>query len=223
MEQKGTIRQQNLRKILLSKYLPSDTIDPAWDTSRLQGSLFEKDFTEVYHDLGGLQPFPGFIFHVPLMEFGRFCVVLDEAIQFNRYRAKTLRAGFYENLMSFPLTKYRSYCRKYETVCIKAGTAGRLWTNETAERHFGLPQAPGDLGLSGSPAWKLTALRDLATDMLARQKKIRLLRLSVWDDLMLGGKLMKLNELLRCPGDYEQEMILKFIERKIIRLYADHF
>ncbi len=219
--QKGSIKQQNLRKILLGKYLPSGSIDPAWNTADFRGSVYEKDFLEAYEELGGRLPFPEFIFHVPLMEFGRFCVLLDEAIRFNRYRAKTLRSDFYENLMSFPLSKYRSYCRKYETECIKAGTAGRLWTSDVAEQHFGSAQAPGDLGLSGSPGWKLTALKDLATDMLARKKKIRLLRIAVWDDLLINGKLVKINELLMSPEKHEQEAILKFVERRMVGLYAD--
>jgi hypothetical protein len=223
MGTKRSIREENFRKILLSKYLPNEELNPKFSMWELNGSYPEKTFLETYRALEGKDVFPETSFTVPFMEFGRFSVVFDDAIHFNRYRAKTLRSSFYENISSFPLMKYRSYCRKYESECLKSGTARPEWTNREAEQYFGVGEAPGDLGLSGSPGWKLTALTDFATDLIARQRKIRLLRISVWDDIFINQKLVRFKDLLISPGKQETELILKFVERKVFGLYADDF
>jgi hypothetical protein len=193
------------------------------NTKELLDSFDKEMFLDVYRSLGGQKAFPEMVFTMPFMEFGRFCVLLDEPIHFNRYRAKTLRSVFYENLNSFPLMKYRTYCRKYETECLKAGTSNPFWTNSLAEQHFGPSQASGDLGLRGSSGWKLTALKDFSIDLIARQRKIRLLRMSVWDDMMVNMSLKKLNDILISPGKQEVDLINKFVERKVVGLYADDF
>jgi len=81
----------------------------------------------------------------------------------------------------------------------------------------------GDLGLKGSSGWKMTAFKDFLTDLICRHRKIRLLRISVWDDLMVNRRLQKFNELLMSPGNKETELILKYVERKVVGLYADDF
>lgn len=223
MKVQRSIREENLNNVLLSKYIPVDELNHSFSTWELQGTFYEKRFLEGYQSLGGKADFPEIKFNVPFMEFGRFCALLDEHIHFNKYRSKTLRSPFYDALSSFPLMKYKSYSRKYELDCLKAGTSNPAWTNQEAERHFGPSQANGDLGLSGSAGWKLTAFKDFAIDMIARQRKIRMLRVSVWDDLLIHKKLVKFNEILMSPGNTETELILKFIERKMIGLYVDDF
>lgn len=223
MKEGKSIRTQNLYQILLSKYLPSEEVTREFNTVEFEGTFLEKSFLDVYSALDGKEEFPYIKFKVELLEFGRFCIMLDEAIHFNRYRAKTLRSEFYNTLTSFPLMKYRSYCRKYEVECIKAGTSLTAWTNDEAEAYFGPSQQSGDLGLSGSSGWKMTAFKDFVIDLIARKRKIRLLRIAVWDDLMINKKLKKFNELLISPGHVESELILKYIERKLIGLYADDF
>ena len=223
MKEKRTIREENMHKILLSKYLPAQELDHSFSTWELKKTFDEKVFLETYQVLEGRETFPEIKFTVPLMEFGRFCVLFDEPIHFNRYRAKTLRSSFYDNLTSFPLMKFRTYCRKYEVECLKSGTASGIWTNDEAEQHFGPSQSTGDLGLSGSSGWKMTAFKDFTVDLIARHRKIRLVRISVWDDLMVHKKFIKLKELLVSPTKPEAELILNFVERKIVGLYADDF
>lgn len=216
-----SIRVQNLHHILSGKYPPAEQINPVFSTKELEETIEWGKFMEVYSALGGKKDFPQLRFDVPFLEFGRFCVLLDEAIHFNRYRAKTLRSPFYDGLVSFPLMKYRTYCRKYEVECLKTGTSKPYWTNPEAEAHFGPSQQSGDLGLNGSSGWKLHALRQFLIDLVGRKRKIRLLRISVWDDLMISNKLVKFNEVLRSPGRTESERILSYVERKVIGLYAD--
>jgi len=223
MINKPSIRVQNLTKVLTSKYLPAEEINRKFSSDELKDTFDAKSVRETYEALGGMQDFPRINFHVPFIEFGRFCVLLDEPLHFNRYRAKTLRSPFYESLSSFPLMKYRTYCRKHEVECIKAGTSNPHWTNMEAEYHFGPSQESGDLGLKGSAGWKLNAYKDLLIDIISRHRKIRVLRIAVWDDLMINRSLKKFNEILRSPGSQETEQILKHVERKIVGLYADDF
>ncbi len=223
MNKKYSIRTEKLNKVLLTKYIPAEQINRKMNSDELQGSFFEKQFQEAYEILGGEDPLQKIIHEPPFLEFGRFCVLLDEPIHFNRYRAKTLRSPIYENLSAFPAMKYRTYCRNYEVECLKVGTSKPNWTNTEAELHFGASQQSGDLGLSGSSGWKLIAMQDLLTDMICRKKKIRLLRISVWDDLMVQKNLRKFNELLISPTPQATELILKYVERKVIGLYADDF
>ena len=218
-----TIRERNLHQILLSKYIPAEELNHNFSTWELKGSFFEKELLETYKLLGGGEAFPEIKIHVPFREFGRFCVLLDEQIHFNRYRNKTLRSSFYENLSSFPLMKYKSYSRKYELECLKSASSNPAWTNDEAENHFGPSQVSGDLGLSGSAGWKMTAFKDFAIDLIVRHRKIRLVRIAVWDDLMIHKKLKKFNDLLMSPGQTEAELLLKYVERKVIGLYADDF
>ncbi len=221
--QKQSIRLRNLSHILNSQYIPAEEIQRKFSSNEIKNTFYEKACLESYKTLDGIQEYPNIVFQVPFLEFGRFCILLDEAIHFNRYRSKTLRSPFYDQLTSFPTMKYRTYCRKHEVECMKAGTANPFWTNHEAEMHFGPSQENGDLGLKGSSGWKLTAFKDLLTDMICRQRKIRLLRISVWDDLMVNRSLKKFNELLMSPGKKETELILKYVDRKVVGLYADDF
>jgi hypothetical protein len=223
MQEKKSIRVQNLSRILLSKYIPAEEINRKFSSAELKGAFDEKLCLDTYENLEGKKPFPEITFNVPFLEFGRFCILLDEAIHFNRYRAKTLRSAFYAKLSSFPAMKYRTYCRKYEMECMKTGTSNPSWTNVESEYHFGASQQSGDLGLSGSAGWKMTAFKDFLADLICRQRKIRLLLIPVWEDLMVNKNLKKFNELLMSPGSQETEQILKYVERKIVGLYADDF
>jgi len=223
MNEKRNVREANLWKILASKYIPTEEIDTKISTTELIGTRFEGDLLEAYKLLEGKATFPDIKFPFNILEFGRFHVVLDDVTHFNRYRAKTLKLDFYEQLASFPLAKYRIYSRNFETECLKAAASGQLWTNAEAEKHFGHSQVSGDLGLSGSAGWKLTALKDVAVDLIARKRKMRMLRLAVWDDLMILHNLKRLNELLVSPRSAETEAILKLVEKRLMGLYADDF
>lgn len=223
MKTHSSIRAQNLAKILLTKYIPAEQINRKFSSLELKGTFEEKIMLEAYKSLGGLHSFPEITFEVPFLEFGRFCVLLDESIHFNRYRARTLRSSLYEGLSSFPAMKYRTYCRNFESECMKVGASNSFWTNTESEYQFGPSQTSGDLGLSGSSGWKLMAFKDFLIDLVCRNRKIRLLRISVWDDLMVQNTLKRINELLVSPNTQVAEQLLKYVDRKVIGLYADDF
>lgn len=214
------LKTRNLHKILTQKYLPAETLPKSINTSIFKNGIFSENILSVYRELGGKQHFPTMDIETFPMEFGKFCVVLDDQMHFNHYRLITLRAAFYENAPNFPLENYKLYCRRYEKECLKSGIKPMIWSNPEAEKHFGPSLDPGDLGLQGSSGWKLTAFKDFMQDIYARHKKIRLLRLSVWDELMVNKQLVRLNDFLMTPASKDNEIFLNFAERKVINLYA---
>lgn len=213
------IRNKNLEKILLSKYIPADQLPASYKANALLKSGLGKEIEEVYDQLGGKGNLNQF--HIPgfALEFGRFCVILDDQLQFNRYRLTTLRSPLYKKIPSFPLQKYRSYCKKYESECLKSGMRLNTWTYPEAEKHFGRAQDPGDLGLTGSPGWKYNAYVAFLQDMMAVHNKIRLIRLSIWDELMINNRLVKVNDMLFNPSEKDTGKVTQFFERKLIHSY----
>lgn len=221
MAESPSIRTQNLRKILYSKYNPVD--DRGGNTPKaelLLKGLHRIEIDDVYRDLGGLRDWKHIAIPIFPMRFLKFSAVLDEQRQFNHYRLRTLKSDFYSRTAYFPLEKYRHYCVKHEKDCLKAGVNRHHWTNPLAEEHFGPSQIPGDLGLSGSSGWKMQAFLDFLQDVYAFQKKERLLRLSVWDEVMVEKQLVRINELLLHPDKRNAEILLQYLERRVFGLYA---
>jgi hypothetical protein len=70
---------------------------------------------------------------------GGVVIELDEELHFNRYRARTLAEPWARNL---PWREtYLVMCDQHEDDCLRAGSWGKRWTNESCERMFG-PAAP---------------------------------------------------------------------------------
>lgn len=182
--------------------------------------ISQTQLQQVYESLGGIGARPCIEIKGYQMTFGKFVVELDDQLHFNKYRLITLRNDIYEQLHGIDVNKFRMYCRKFEKECLKSGTSKGIWTNNQAEKCFGPAETPGDLGLNGASGWKLFAYQQFVKDLFAARHKVRLLRLSIWDEIMFNRQLIKLNDLLLNPGKEEAELLLKFIERKIIRLYA---
>ncbi len=215
-----SIRRKNLQKILQSKYLPAERYEKKYSAGVIKSADLQRWLKDSYSELGGQHdyhsiPIPGFE-----LEFGNFCVMLNEQLQFNRYRSLTLRSDMYQQLTSFPLSKYRIYCRKMEGECLKSGKSNPYWTNYEAEYHFGKPMEPGDLGLSGSSGWKLRAIQAMLNDAVSYQLGIRVVHLSIWDDVLIGNKLTRLGELLFNPDKQSEGYFLKYFERQLIKTYA---
>lgn len=171
---------------------------------------------EVYQELGGQdQPPPVFLNFTA--ELPGWALMLDTEINFNRYRNITLRSELYDELPSFPLNNYRRFCRMYEKDCIKVASAGHLWTNKEAEFHFGKSEAPGDLGLNGSAGWKLRAYQDFYIDLVQLMLPYKIMRMTVYDQLMVSGKMVKLKELLLSQKSASVTLLGKYITRMAIR------
>jgi hypothetical protein len=119
----------------------------------------------LYRELGGVLAIPTWRPGPWDLAFaGPLVVELDEELHFNRYRALTLNASWGSDL---PWTEaYRSHCASHENRCLKAGTWGRRWSNDSCARMFtGGP--PGQLDGPGAPRWKQRAFYDAIKDSAA--------------------------------------------------------
>lgn len=150
------------------------------------------EIQNTYIKLGGLQDIFPIRFGGWDMEFDTVVVELDEQRHFNRYRNLTLESSIYKYLPRFPLEPYKQYCSNYEVQCLKAGGFGGYWTKDSCERHFGKPSDPKDLSRNGSPRWKQRAFYDYLKDICILTSNIPLVRISIWDIILMEGK----NELV---------------------------
>lgn len=215
-----TIRQKNLRKILSTKYLENNTITFI-DSKDLVKTSFHKYYQEAFELLGGHGAAPDISLKGYFFENVKFSLELDELLFFNRYRLKTLRSEIYNSFPGIKADMQRIYCNKYEKECQKVGSTRQVWTSHQAEKIFGRSEDPGDFGLNGSAGWKLTALENTLKDIYAKYKKIRLLRIAVWDEIMVNKQLVKIGDLLTNPDQKAAEHLLHHIERRVINLFAD--
>ena len=170
---------------------------------------------KVYRELGGI------LDKVPLnlrpwdMEIDGIAVELDEELHFNRYRAKTLECPLYYDLAKFPLRGYRQYCLDYEQKCLSAGGYGGKWTNVSCERQFGEAGVPGDLSGEGAPRWKQRAFYDFIKDLAPLVIGIRVARLSIWDQVDLGGTSFTVGQILKQRKQEASRPLLKLIKDRV--------
>lgn len=80
---------------------------------------------------------------------------------------------------------YLKYATEFEDICRKERGWGGCWTKAPAERLFGPPGPRRERDGAGSPRWKQRALYDAMRDVTALHGDVRLVRMSVYDDL--GG------------------------------------
>ncbi len=159
-------------------------------------SGIEDEINNVYKALGGILE----IFPVRLkkwdMEVNGVAVELDEERHFNRYRQITLRSMAYNDIRSFPLDTYKNYCKLYEKDCIRTASFSGYWTNNSCENQFGCASKPGILDGSGSPRWKQRAFYDYLRDITPLVSGVRVARVSIWDDLFVHNKKVKVANIL---------------------------
>ncbi len=215
-----TLKEKNLKSILSLKYLENDNITFI-ETKKLISTPFEKELINVLELLAGRKELPETRINGYFFESRKFALEYDDQLSYNRYRLKTFRSDIYQNFPGIKLDKVRNYCNKYEKECLKSGSAPGLWTNPEAENLFGKAEQPGDFGLNGASGWKLRAYQDFLKDIYSRFSKVRLLRISCWDEILINKQLHKIGDLLNNPSEKTAEHILKFIERRVINLYID--
>lgn len=214
------IREKNLIKILSLKYLENDNITFI-DSKDIKPGPFRDRYNEAYHALGAKGMAPEMSLKGYLFENTKFVLELDDRLTYNRYRLKTLRSDIYDSFPGINVERHRIYCNKFENECLKAGSAKGIWTNPESEAVFGKSEQPGDFGLNGSSGWKRMAMENFLKDLYARYKKLRLLRISVWDEILINKQLVKLVDLLSNPDKKTVEHILNHIERRVINLFSD--
>jgi len=206
-----------LLEIIKSTDLPVET-DFTLDVNHhyLKGKG-EELLDEVFLDLGGKGA-------TPLLErlkfdfkINRFVFIYDDEVHFNRYRLISLKCSIYD-AFSFPWRDaYLRLCRNFERECQKAGSQERIWNGPPlASKVFGKSGDYGDLNGSGSSGWKLNAYNDAQYDLLSRLHGYRLIRIPMYENLMIGGSLRKIDDLLIRPAESFELGIKNWFQRKLI-------
>lgn len=186
------------------------------DTTALQKVYKSEDTIEVYQSLGGTDDLTKIPFAEPDFWIGDHYLIIDDALSFHRYRLATLRSPSYQEIGTLDINNYRRYCRQFESECIKSGVRTNVWTNKNSERHFGVASDPGDFFANGSPGWKYSAFADYLLDAYAHQIGLSLIRLPIYANLMLGGRLERLDKIL-LKGD---EQSTKYAAQHLARVLA---
>lgn len=172
---------------------------------------------EIFQELGG----QGTGITLDRLKFDfkieRFVVLYDDDTHFNRYRLSTLKTELY-TFFTFPWAdSYKRQCRTHERDCLKGGLQERIWNGPPiARKVFGRSEEPGDLTANGSAGWKLNAYNDAQYDLLSRLHGLKLIRISPYENLMLGGSLKKIDDLLLNPKEEHQVAIANWFKRKLV-------
>lgn len=145
----------------------------------------------------------------------KFVIVLDEEISFNRYRRKTLKSTIYNKQTMVNTGQYQRYCRTYEQNCLKVGLQQEIWSNERSELLFGKPSAPGDFFANGAPGWKLIAFQNFLQDVYALNNRWNYHRISIYDNLLVEGKLQSLGKLLQTGQENYHKTIFNNLNARL--------
>jgi hypothetical protein len=170
---------------------------------------------EVYAELGGNDKSP--ILGRLKIDFkvGRHLFVYDDAYHFNRYRLQTLKSDVYSVFNFQWKTQYVRLCRSHERECLLSGLQERIWEGPPlAGQCFGRSEEPGDLSGNGSSGWKLNAYNDVQYDLISRLQGYRIIRIPAYENLMIGGSLKKIDQLLRSPNEATLKAIAAWLLRK---------
>lgn len=170
---------------------------------------------EVFECLGGSGG-------IPLLDrlkfdfkINRYLFIYDDAVHFNRYRLHTLKTAIYLTFAFSWAESYKRLCRNYEKDCLKAGLQERIWQGPPiADRVFGRSELAGDLSGNGASGWKLNAYNDAQYDLTSRLHGYKLIRIPMYENLMIGGSLKRIDELLLRPTEENSKAILSWLNRK---------
>jgi hypothetical protein len=173
--------------------------------------------SETFSLLGGTGSLP--VLEKVKFDFkiNRFVFLYDDAVHFNRYRLHSLKSSLYENFTFSWVDGYKRLCRSFEKECLKAGLQQRIWEGPPlAQKAFGHCEQPGDLSGNGSSGWKLNAYNDVQYDLLSRLHGYKLIRIPMYENLMIGGGLKKIDDLLLRPSDEIHQGVINWINRKMV-------
>jgi len=195
------------------KYEPDFSLD-------VSASLFDKKSLEwlrsSYEQLGGKEK----AIRLSTLRFDfaidRFLFLYDDAVHFNRYRSLTLKNDLYTAFTFSWAVAYERLCRQQERACLQAGLQERIWNGPPlASKCFGPSEESGDLSGNGSAGWKLNAYNDMQYDLISRLHGFKLVRIPVYETIMTGGNLKKIDQLLLNPSETTMETMGKWLNRKL--------
>lgn len=212
-----SVKLKNLSSVLLNSenLKPAKIEKPIISWKHLEKSVLKDEVLRIYRELGGLNEIPTIQVKGYDIELENTIIMLDDEEHFNRYRSITLRSDIYSQYTGFQVEKYRSYCRTYERDCLKSCSYGKEWEDLQSVKEFGKAGEKGDLFYEGSPVWKFRAFQDFLVDISSLIFKFSLVRVSVWDNLLINNKMYKINDILLTSNADLRKALLKNLERKI--------
>lgn len=171
---------------------------------------------EVFMELGGTGSPP--ILEKLKFDFkiNRTLFLYDDEVHFNRYRLISIKSAIYDHF-SYPWRDtYLRLCRNFEKECLKAGSQERIWNGPPlASKVFGKSEEFGELSGNGSSGWKLNAYNDAQYDLMSRLHGYKLIRIPMYENLMIGGSLRKIDDLLIRPSEQMEQGIKNWFLRKL--------
>lgn len=171
---------------------------------------------EVFRELGGTGSPP--ILEKLKFDFkiNRTVFLYDDEVHFNRYRLTSIKSAIYDHF-SYPWRDtYLRLCRTFEKECLKAGSQERIWNGPPlAPKVFGKSEEFGELSGNGSSGWKLNAYNDAQYDLMSRLHGYKLIRIPMYENLMIGGSLRKIDDLLIKPSEQMEQGIKNWFLRKL--------
>lgn len=208
-------RQEILSGILNNHFEPGSNPGNSISLIDLKKAGLVNEVSRIWKKLGGQGEDHPLEFGGWDLLFAGLIVELDEEQHFNRYRNTTLGSFLYHIFNGCDITDYTKYCVIHEPDCLRKSSWGKYWTSPSSEKYFGHPGFNGNLTENGSPRWKQRAFYDYLRDVFAISYQIRLVRVSIYDKLIICGRIRTIGELLdeNCQGNDAE--ILKFIDQKI--------
>jgi hypothetical protein len=210
------IRLKNIKRVLEDegyKVLDAD-IPPVHGKDLYKAGLLEEIVT-IFHELGGIGE------ELPLripeydLECNNIIFQLDDELQFNRYRNITLRSVIYDHLPDIKIENFKRYGRQFEKECLKAGIREGVWSSRHSEKYFGPSGEPGDFFGNGSSGWKLMAFQSFIQDVRAYIYQKRIVRIAIYDNLMIEGKLQRLDKILDTSQNTYKKILTNYFSRLI--------
>lgn len=213
-----TPKEQSLYNILSNlKLFPALTRFPNLNWNELKYQSNSIEIIEVFELLGGKTNIPQWQMTKPVFYFENLIICLDDEISFNRYRKITLQSDIYKHSkVKFNVSNYLRYCRTKEAECLKAARSNNVWNDKILESVFGESDPPGQLYDRGSNVWKQRAFNDFMIDCLPIfYKNFVIMRISVWDEILIHGKITPINNFILQPNINEQNALKRLIEKNL--------
>lgn len=186
---------------------------PIVEKEKFEKSSYFKFIKEAYSELGGIEneiPYQSNEYDFQLKEG---IILIDTEKDYNRYRAITLRSEIYKLIPSINTENHKRFCRQYETECLKSAGNINNWSNKESEKYYGRSQEIGDLSEPGPSLWKLNAMKNFMTDISSLVLKTKIFRISPYDNLVIGGKMIKVKDLLLQRSSYNELYLLNYMLR----------